>query len=310
MAGDVELVARKRWILELVEVKALNINCGERYGVRIFESKSSIPMEEDESEDEEDLLNFGLNEGDDLDYEVEEPLPSQQPSSVVSNEPSDLMTPAPISPVSYIVVNVGAAKDVRLIILPGGGNLIQPTEQDVTLSCNSLTLTPDAGPNGDSLKMSAAEGSTNENDYLLSCGVCFGKYDLLLNQPKILPCSHTFFNIAAVIGHDSTLKCPMCRQTAVGVEEAESLHNNAHAEHNILLNKKLEQAEANSKISSKLLDTYFKSKKSECQVFSITDDHEPKDARFRFYETFMKIPDSVKPAKLRVISCQGVIEVH
>ena len=51
-----------------------------------------------------------------------------------------------------------------------------------------------------------------------------------------------------MIGLDSTLKCPMCRQTAVGVEEVESLPNNVHAEHNILLNKKLEQAEANSKM--------------------------------------------------------------
>ena len=40
----------------------------------------------------------------------------------------------------------------------------------------------------------------------------------------------------------------MCRQTAVGVEEVVSLPNNVHAEHNILLNKKLEQAEANSKM--------------------------------------------------------------
>jgi hypothetical protein len=40
----------------------------------------------------------------------------------------------------------------------------------------------------------------------------------------------------------------MCRKTAVGVDKAESLPNNVHAEHNILLNKKLEQAEANSKM--------------------------------------------------------------
>ena len=32
-----------------------------------------------------------------------------------------------------------------------------------------------------------------------------------------------------------------------------------------------------------------------------------KDARFRFHDTCMKIPDSAKPAKLRVISCQGVM---
>jgi hypothetical protein len=40
----------------------------------------------------------------------------------------------------------------------------------------------------------------------------------------------------------------MCRQTAVGVDKVESLPNNVHAEHNILLNKKLQQAEADSKM--------------------------------------------------------------
>jgi hypothetical protein len=56
------------------------------------------------------------------------------------------------------------------------------------------------------------------------------------------------FKFQSLIATESTLKCPMCRKTAVGVDKAESLPNNVHAEHNILLNKKLEQAEANSKM--------------------------------------------------------------
>jgi hypothetical protein len=95
----------------------------------------------------------------------------------------------------------------------------------------------------------------------------------------------------------------MCRKTAVGIDKVESLPNNVHAEHNILLNKKLEKAEAEAKLlvlyfksfscslnnlikltffsrSSKLLDAYLKSNKSECQVFVVTDDHEPKVLSF------------------------------
>lgn len=59
-------------------------------------------MEEDESEDEEDLLNFGLNEGDDLDYEVEEPPPPEPPSKVISNASAKIVfdkpSPVKISP--------------------------------------------------------------------------------------------------------------------------------------------------------------------------------------------------------------------
>ncbi len=58
----------------------------------------------------------------------------------------------------------------------------------------------------------------------------------------------SYFWFQAVIEPESTLKCPMCRQTAVGVDKVESLPNNVHAEHNILLNKKLQQAEADSKM--------------------------------------------------------------
>jgi hypothetical protein len=51
-----------------------------------------------------------------------------------------------------------------------------------------------------------------------------------------------------MIGSGNPLKCPMCRKTAVGIDKVESLPNNVHAEHNILLNKKLEKAEAEAKL--------------------------------------------------------------
>ena len=52
----------------------------------------------------------------------------------------------------------------------------------------------------------------------------------------------------AMISSGNPLKCPMCRKTAVGIDKVESLPNNVHAEHNILLNKKLEKAEAEAKL--------------------------------------------------------------
>ncbi|EFX78863.1 hypothetical protein DAPPUDRAFT_245735 [Daphnia pulex] len=164
-----------------------------------------------------------------------------------------------------------------------------------------------------------ATGGSNEDDYLSTCGICFIKYDLLMNRPKVLPCSHTycFTCIQVMIGSGNPLKCPMCRKTAVGIDKVESLPNNVHAEHNILLNKKLEKAEAEAKLSSKLLDAYFKSNnKSECQVFVVTDDHEPKVLSFNaskevvnhFHQASMKIPDTEKPAKLRIISWESFMD--
>ncbi|XP_046453567.1 tripartite motif-containing protein 2-like [Daphnia pulex] len=157
-----------------------------------------------------------------------------------------------------------------------------------------------------------ATGGSNEDDYLSTCGICFIKYDLLMNRPKVLPCSHTycFTCIQVMIGSGNPLKCPMCRKTAVGIDKVESLPNNVHAEHNILLNKKLEKAEAEAKLSSKLLDAYLKSNKSECQVFVVTDDHEPKvlsinaskEVVNHFHHTSVKIPDTEKPAKLRIFN--------
>jgi hypothetical protein len=51
-----------------------------------------------------------------------------------------------------------------------------------------------------------------------------------------------------MISSGNPLKCPMCRQTAVGIVKVESLPNNVHAEHIVLLNEKLEKAEAEAKL--------------------------------------------------------------
>jgi hypothetical protein len=40
----------------------------------------------------------------------------------------------------------------------------------------------------------------------------------------------------------------MCRTTAAGIDKVESLPNNVHAEHIILLNEKLEKSEAEAKL--------------------------------------------------------------
>ena len=54
-------------------------------------------MEEDES-DEEDILDLGLNVGDDLAYEVEEPPQPEPPSKVNSNASAKMVFDMP-SPV-------------------------------------------------------------------------------------------------------------------------------------------------------------------------------------------------------------------
>jgi tyrosyl-DNA phosphodiesterase 2 len=115
-----------------------------------------------------------------------------------------------------------------------------------------------------------ATGGSNEDDY-----------DLLMNRPKVLPCSHTYcftciqvsflktsrkivwmicsvrlklilhdfsYLNQAMISSGNPLKCPMCRKTAVGIVKVESLPNNVHAEHIVLLNEKLEKAEAEAKL--------------------------------------------------------------
>ena len=40
----------------------------------------------------------------------------------------------------------------------------------------------------------------------------------------------------------------MCRKVAVGIDSVESLPNNIYAEHNILLKKKLQEAEVEKKL--------------------------------------------------------------
>lgn len=61
-------------------------------------------------------------------------------------------------------------------------------------------------------------------------------------------CGFFLYLHQAMISSGNPLKCPMCRKTAVGIDKVESLPNNVHAEHNILLNKKLEKAEAEAKL--------------------------------------------------------------
>lgn len=80
------------------------------------------------------------------------------------------------------------------------------------------------------------------------CNICS---DVFLNFVLPLPISlHNGFSYLhqVMIGSGNPLKCPMCRKTAVGIDKVESLPNNVHAEHNILLNKKLEKAEAEAKL--------------------------------------------------------------
>lgn len=60
-------------------------------------ARSSVPMEEDDSE-EDDILDLGLNDEEIFDYEEEEPPPSKLPSNVISNAPAKIVFDRPSVP--------------------------------------------------------------------------------------------------------------------------------------------------------------------------------------------------------------------
>lgn len=51
-----------------------------------------------------------------------------------------------------------------------------------------------------------------------------------------------------MINNENPFKCPTCRHTVAEIDKVELLPNNVHAEHIILLNIKLQKAEAETKM--------------------------------------------------------------